>query len=188
MSSGPIFPHRDTTEGAVLVPKSLTQILFVRAAVVALGALALYSVSELVFDPPTNLVNFLSHHLLHVLGIGVVVWFACWFAIQRNVLLPIAAIVRHLHLLRLGRLQKLLYPTRSEEISSIITGINLLAERIARSDSNELDESLTCVQQLRLHLNELKEVTDDEKLPLMRSLSRLVCSLLGLLCKGTKKI
>lgn len=185
-----MFPHRsfsETVEVAIL-PKSLARLLFVRAMLVALGALALYLVSELVFDPPTDLLNFLSHHLLHVLGIGVVVWIACWFVIRRNVLIPIAAIAKHLYLLRLGRFQKLRYPTRSEEIHSIISGINLLADRLAHSGSNELEDSLTCVQQLRQQLGAIKKATDDEKLPLMRSLTRLESSLLGLLGKEAKAI
>lgn len=172
-----------TVGGVSATSRTLSGILFTRAAVVVIGGLIIYIGFELIFDPPTDLLNFITHHFAHVVVIGLSAWLACWLALRENVLRPVEAIARHLSRFRRGRVEKLAYWTRAAEMETIITGINQLGDRLQIVGSDDMTAALTAVQQLRTQLSRLAVVEAEAKVPVMRSLTRLESSLLALLCR-----
>ncbi len=172
-----------TVGGVSATSRGLGQILLSRAALVTIAGLLIYSGSELAFDPPSDLLNFVAHHFVHVAVIGLGAWFACWLALRKNVLIPVEAIARYLSRLRHGRIERLVCETKATEIEIIITGINQLAERLKVTSPGDLNAALTAVQELRVHLNRVSATDPETKVPVMRALTRLESSLLLLLCK-----
>ncbi|MDX2081261.1 MAG: hypothetical protein SFU53_10795 [Terrimicrobiaceae bacterium] len=174
-----------TSGGVSAASRSLGRILLSRAVLVAAAGLLIYSGAELAFDPPRDLLNFVTHHFVHVALIGFGVWFACWLALRKNVLVPVEAIARHLSRFRHGRIERLVCDTQAKEIEIIVTGINQLAERLQTTAPSDLSAALTAVQELRVHLNRVSAADPETKVPVMRALTRLESSLLLLLCKDS---
>lgn len=172
-----------TVSGVSVTSRCLSGILFSRAAAALAGGLAIYTGFELTFDPPKDLLNFITHHFAHVAVIGLAVWFVCWLALRENVLHPVRAIARHLSLLRKGRVEKLTYLGATAEMEIIIDGINQLVERLQSHGSDDLTAALTSVQDLRVRLGKLEVADAERKIPVMRSLTRLESSLLNLMCR-----
>jgi hypothetical protein len=162
---------------------SLCQILLIRASAVALIGVLIYTAFELMFDPPDSLITFITHHYVHVLGIGLGVWIVCWLTLQKTVFSPIAAISHHLALLRFGRLESLALRSNATEIQAIIAGVNSLAERLQNANTGGLETAITSVQELRVGLSRLAVRDAEEKVPIMRSVTRLESSLLDLMCR-----
>ncbi len=167
-------------------PRSLARILFTRAILVASGGIILYSAFEILFDPPVNLLNFLTHHFIHVAAIGVAVWIVCWLAVKENILDPVAAISRHLYQLRRGRLEALEFQTPACEMQKIIIGVNSLTEKLRAANAGDLEKALTSVQELRVGLGKLAVQDADEKVSVMHSLTRLESALFGIMCREQK--
>jgi methyl-accepting chemotaxis protein len=180
------FPHRVSKFEPSSQPRSLTSILLSRSLLVGAGALGLYSAFEIAFDPPTDLLNFITHHFIHVVGIGVAVWWVCWWVVRENVLAPVSAISHHLYRLRSGRLESLPIQTRSSEIGAIITGINSLTDRLKKAKAGELERALTSIQELRVRLGKLSVRDEEQKVPVMKCVTRLESALLGLMSNDTR--
>ncbi len=178
-------PYTGATKGLPST-RSLARILLTRAILVASGGIILYSAFEILFDPPINLLNFLTHHFIHVAAIGIAVWIVCWLAVKENILGPIAAISWHLYQLRRGRLDTLEFQTPASEMQKIIIGVNSLTERIRAANAGDLEKALTSVQELRVGLGKLAVQNADEKVSVMRSLTRLESSLFGVMCREQK--
>lgn len=177
-----IFFH-PSTKSTAHSERSLARILFSRAGLVTIVGLVIYSGSELVFDPPHDLLNFVTHHFAHVAVIGLGAWFSCWLALRKNVLIPIESIARYLTRFREGRIEPLVCETEASEIAMMVTRINQLAERLQTASPDSLDTALTAVQRLRVHLDRISLADPETKVPVMRTLTRLESSLLLLLCK-----
>jgi len=178
-----------TVGGVSATSRSLSEILFTRAAIAVGGGLLTYAGFELIFDPPNDLLNFMTHHFAHVVIVGFAVWFVCWLALCENVLHPVHAIARHLSRIRKGRFEKLAYRSANAEMEIIIDGINQLVERLQTGGSDDLTAALTAVQELRVRLGGLAVTDAERKVPVMRSLTRLESSLLNLMCHAdTSKV
>jgi methyl-accepting chemotaxis protein len=162
---------------------SLSRILLTRCSAVALLGLFIYTAFEVMFDPPDNLLNFVTHHFVHVLGIGLVVWMVCWLTLQKTVFSPISSISHHLARLRFGRLESLALRSDATEVQTIIAGINSLTERLRSTNTGSLETALTSVQKLRVGLSRLAVRNAEDKVPIMRSVTRLESSLLDLMCR-----
>ena len=171
-----------TVGGVSATSRSLSEILFTRAAIAVGGGLLAYTGFELIFDPPDDLLNFITHHFAHVAIVGLAVWFVCWLALREKVLHPVHAIARHLARIRKGRFEKLAYRSATAEMEIIIDGINQLVERLQTGGSDDLTAALTSVQELRVRLGGLAVTDAERKVPVMRSLTRLESSLLNLMC------
>ena len=181
------FPHRSVKSEFPQRERPLTTILLSRSLLIGAAALALYSAFEIIFDPPKDILNFLTHHFIHVLGIGVAVWSVCCWAVRENVLFPLSVISRHLYRLRSGRFESLPLQTRSSEIGVIVSGINSLSERLRKAKVGELDRALTSVQELRARLGKLAVRDEEQKVPVMKCVTRLESSLLGLMSSDSKR-
>jgi len=164
-------------------PRPLGSILASRAILVAAVGLVLYTVFELLVDPPVNVMNFFTHHFLHVVATAIFIWIACWMTLCDSIFRPVEAIFHHLYHIRLGRLEKLQYRTEVKEMMLIINGINLLVERLEKSPRPEaLSYALGEVQQLRGLLRETPDPSDESRVEIMRTLTRLESHLLDLRC------
>lgn len=181
------FSHAAPVCNPPLAERSLTSILFSRSLLVGIAGLLLYSAFEIVFDPPKDLLNYFTHHFAHVVGIGVAVWWVCWWVVRENVLAPLSAIAHHLHRLRSGRLETLAFQTRARETQAIVTGVNSLTDRLRKAKAGELERALTSIQELRGRLSKLPVRDDEQKVPVMRCLTRLESSLLGLMTHDQKR-
>lgn len=165
---------------------SLGRVLLVRCSIVTLLGLIIYSAFEVIFDPPDNLINFVTHHFVHVLAIGLAVSVVCWMTLQKVIFSPISEISHHLSRLRFGRLDSLTLRSEAIEVETIISGINALTERLRNLNTGSLENALTSVQELRVGLSQLSVRDPDQKVPIMRSLTRLESSLLDLMCHEHK--
>lgn len=164
-------------------PRPLGSILASRAILVAAIGLVLYTVFELLVDPPADVMNFFTHHFLHVVATAIFIWTACWLTLRDSIFRPVEAIFHHLYHIRLGRLEKLQYRTEVKEMMLIISGINMLVERLEKSPRPEaLSYALGEVQQLRSLLRETADSADESRVEVMRTLTRLESHLLDLRC------
>lgn len=162
---------------------SLSRILLGRSLLVAAGGLFFYTAFEMLFDPPTDILNYITHHFIHVIGIGIAVWWVCWWTLRENVFVPVSTISQHLSRMRFGRLQLLSLRSQSNEMQTIVEGINSMTESLRKAKPGELERALTYIQELRVRLGKLAVKDEEQKVPVMKCLTRLESSLLSLVSR-----
>lgn len=183
MKFAPSSPLSDFDIESEARARPLGAVLARRAIVVCALGLILYTIFEVIVDPPVDLMNFFTHHFLHVIATAVFIWLACWLTLRNSILRPVDAIFRHLYHIRLGRMGKLAYRTEVTEMNTIINGINLLVERFERTPRPEpLSHALDEIQQLRNLLRAGPGRSEDSQVEIMKSLTRLESNLLDLMC------
>ncbi len=148
---------------------------------VVIGMLV-YSLAEYVIERPANGMDFFTHHLLHVLVIGIVVWIALVFAIRRAVVEPASKIFVHLRRVAAGRLEYLECEVQSREVGEVVASINALVSNLKRvPEPDSASRAMDSVRELREILKQHADKLGDDAVPAMRMLTRLEGDLLEVL-------
>lgn len=148
---------------------------------VAVGML-LYSLVEYIIERPADGVEFVTHHLLHVLAIGVLVWGTLVFAVRRAVVEPASRIFVHLRRLAAGRLDYLECEVQSREMGDVVTSVNSLVETLKRvPEPDSASRAMDGVRELREQLRQCDDRLGDDLVPVMRLVTRLEGELLEVL-------
>lgn len=141
-----------------------------------------YSLVEFFIDRPSDWIRFFTHHLLHVLVIGVVVWLALVFVIRRAVVEPASRIFVHLRKVAAGRLDYMECEVQSREVGEVVASINALVSTLKRvPEPDSASRAMDRVRELRELLRESGDKLGDELVPAMRMLTRLEGELLEVL-------
>lgn len=147
-----------------------------------LTGMVTYSLVEYIIDRPTDVMNFFTHHLLHVLVIGIVVWLALIFVIRRAVVEPASRIFVHLRRIASGRLEYLDCEVRSREVGDVVASINALVGTLRRvPEPDSASRAMDRVQELREILRANANKLGEDIVPAMRMLTRLEGELLEVL-------
>jgi len=141
-----------------------------------------YSLVEFFIDRPSDWIRFFTHHLLHVLVIGVVVWLALVFVIRRAVVEPASRIFVHLRKVAAGRLDYMECEVQSREVGEVVASINALVSTLKRvPEPDSASRAMDRVRELRELLRQSGDKLGDELVPAMRMLTRLEGELLEVL-------
>lgn len=141
-----------------------------------------YSLVEYFIERPEDGLTFLTHHLLHVLVIGIVVWVALVFVIRRSVVEPASRIFVHLQRIAAGRLDYLDCEVQSREVGEVVASINTLVDSLRRvSEPDSASRAIDRVQELREMITQCGDKLGDDLVPVMRTVSRLEIELLEVL-------
>ena len=144
--------------------------------------MVVYSLAEYFIERPEDGLTFLTHHLLHVLVIGVVVWLALVFVIRRAVVEPASRIFVHLRRVAAGRLDYLECEAQSREVGEVVASINALVGTLKRvTEPDSASRAMDRVRELREILKQNSDKLGDDAVPAMRMLTRLEGELLEVL-------
>lgn len=148
---------------------------------VAVGML-LYSMAEYVIERPANGMDFFTHHLLHVLVIGFVVWAVLVFVVRRAVVVPASRIFVHLRRIDAGRLEYLECEVQSREMGEVVASINSLVSTLKRAPKpDSASRAMDRLQELRKTLIQSGDHLGDDLVPAMRIVKQLEGELLEVL-------
>lgn len=168
------FPSSTTTLNRAVIKATLI------AVVIGMG---IYTAIEFSLARPSNVAEFLGHHLLHALVIGVVISIALTVLLDRFIVAPVRRIFQHLYHIGSGRLAPLELDSKLEEVNTVVGGINLLVERLKNAPSDKaLVEALIDVGKLRAKLEAKVGAAGseaDDFVPIMRDLCNLEGDLLA---------
>jgi len=146
------------------------------------AGMVVYSLAEYFIERPEDGLTFLTHHLLHVLVIGVVVWLALVFVIRRAVVEPASRIFIHLRRVASGRLEYLDCEVGSREVGDVVASINALVGTLKRvPEPDSASRAMDRVRELREILKQNSDKLGDDTVPAMRMLTRLEGELLEVL-------
>ncbi|MBT8036699.1 MAG: methyl-accepting chemotaxis protein [Verrucomicrobiae bacterium] len=138
---------------------------------VFVGMLA-YPLAEYFIDRPTDGMTFFTHHLLHVLVNGIVVWIALVSVIRRAVVEPASRIFVHLQRVASGRLEYLDCEVQSREVGDVVASINSLIETLKRIPApDSASRAMDRVRELRGILKQNTGRLGDDIVPAMRILT-----------------
>ena len=148
---------------------------------VAVGML-LYSLVEYIIERPADGVEFFTHHLLHVLAIGVLGWGVLVFVVGRAVVEPASRIFVHLKRLSAGRLDYLECEVQSREMGEVVESVNSLVGTLKRvPEPDSASRAMDGVRELRAQLRQYDDKLGDDLVPVMRLVTRLEGELLEVL-------
>lgn len=177
-----ILPMAATTTAPVPSKTLGRTVVGVTLVAVFVGMLA-YTGFEYLFATPTDLAEFLTHHLFPALFIGLVVSLTLSVLIHSKVIAPVKKIFEHLYHVGSGRLAPLELDSRIEEIDTVVEGINLLVQRLKDNPDNQaIGKAADDVVKLRSDLKRAVNATAsgaDEFIPVMRDLQHLERHLLS---------
>ncbi len=74
--------------------------------------------------------DFVGHHLIPAVVIGLFVWITLTVLLHRTVIEPLKQLFAHLYRVGSGRLDHLDIDSRIEEIQTMVDGVNLLVRRL----------------------------------------------------------
>ena len=145
------------------------------------AGMLLYSLIEYIIERPPDPVDFITHHLFHVLAIAVLVWGALVFIIRRAVVKPATMIFMHITRLSTGRLDYLESEEISQEMSEVVTSINILIGRLRRiSDPDAASRAMDRARELRELIRKQGDHLGGDVVPAMKILTSLEGELLDL--------
>jgi methyl-accepting chemotaxis protein len=153
------------------------------AAVVA--GMLIYTMVEYLIDRPADWPVFLTHHVLHVVVIGVAVWLVSAALISRLVIKPVDHVFLHLRRVASGRLEYLDVEVGSSQLGGVINSVNELVARLRRTpEDDSVSRALDHVRELRTALR--GRIRDSEEaVPIMRLMTKLEGELLEVMQQHT---
>lgn len=161
---------------------SLDQLLLRWTFGAVTAGMLVYSLIEYIIERPPDTVDFITHHLFHVLAIAVLVWLALVFIIRRTVVKPASLIFTHLSKISAGRLDYLECDEISQEMSEVVTSINILISRLRRfSDPDAASRAMDRVRELRETFRQHGDDLGVDMVPTMKVLTSLEGELLDLI-------
>jgi methyl-accepting chemotaxis protein len=144
--------------------------------------MAVYSMVEYLIERPADWQNFLLHHLLHVVLIGIAVWIASMIVIRRFVIEPVDQIFIHLRRVAAGRLEFLDCTVRAREVGGVVASVNGLISRLRRvPEPDAVSKALDHLRGLREQLKASSDKLGDDVVPTMRLVTALEGDLLDIL-------
>ncbi|MFC7339207.1 hypothetical protein ACFQY0_18580 [Haloferula chungangensis] len=146
------------------------------------SGMLVYSLVEYAIDRPSDAMDFVTHHLIHVLVIGLVVWMALVLVIRRAVVDPASRIFLHLNRIALGRLEYLECDVANREVADVVASVNSLVSALKRvPEPDSASRAMDRVRELRELLKHNSEKLGEDVVPAMRVVSRLEGELLEVL-------
>lgn len=131
MTTSPI--ENPTTPRPTWSLQSAVTLAIVVSILVGMGS---WTAWEYLTGERADLPEFLSHHVLPALAIGLIVWSVLTILIGRVVLRPINRVFEHLYRIGSGRLDPLEIETCIEDIRTVVDGVNLLVRRLKVAPEN----------------------------------------------------
>jgi methyl-accepting chemotaxis protein len=162
--------------------KDLLSLILTRTfATVVLGML-LYTLIEFLIDRPSDVPVFITHHVLHVVVIGVAVWVVSSVLISRLVIKPVDHVFIHLRRVASGRLEYLDIEAGSTQLGGVIGSVNALVARLRRTpEDDSVSRALDHVRELRTALRARMNESDETNVPIMRLVTKLEGELLDVM-------
>ena len=162
--------------------KDLSSLILTRTfATVVLGML-LYTLIEFLIDRPSDVPVFITHHVLHVVVIGVAVWVVSSILISRLVIKPVDHVFIHLRRVASGRLEYLDIEAGSTQLGGVIGSVNALVARLRRTpEDDSVSRALDHVRELRTALRARMNESDETNVPIMRLVTKLEGELLDVM-------
>jgi len=102
--------------------------------------------------------EFLGHHLVPSLVIGLIIWVILSVLLQRTVIEPMQNLFAHLYRVGSGRLDSISLDTRIKEIKTMIDGVNLLVHRLeSASGDTAFLQAQTRLKKIRAELRSMAD-------------------------------
>lgn len=158
--------------------KDLLSLILTRTFVAVVLGMLLYTLIEFLIDRPADVPVFITHHVLHVVVIGVAVWVVSSFLINRLVIKPVDHVFIHLRRVASGRLEYLDIEAGSTQLGGVIGSVNELVARLRRTpEDDSVSRALDHVRELRAALRgQMKD--SDGAVPIMLLMTKLEGELL----------
>jgi len=148
------FPHSTSTLNQAVIKATLFSVAIV---------MAIYTAIEFMLVRPTDVGEFIGHHLLHAVVIGLVLAIALSLLLGRFIVVPVQLIFQHLYHVGSGRLTPLSLDSKIEEVNRVVGGINLLVERLkAAPEDQALTMAVNDAAKLRADLKQKIDAAGDD--------------------------
>jgi len=154
-------------------------VAFWNAFVIAI-AMAGYAVFQYYQLPELTLRELFTSHMVHVIVLGGIIYFSCWFVFQLILYHPLKQIYLHLYKLGSGDVIELKTTSSVREISVIIEGINVMIWKLQHwLDSDSLEKTRGELEQIRLIAAQLRMENYDVSEAITRRVNNLEESFLA---------
>lgn len=162
--------------------KDLLSLILTRTFVAVVLGMLLYTLIEFLIDRPADVPVFITHHVLHVVVIGVAVWVVSSVLISRLVIKPVDHVFIHLRRVASGRLDYLDIEAGSTQLGGVIGSLNALVARLRRTpEDDSVSRALDHVRELRTMLRARMSESDEANVPIMRLVTKLEGELLDVM-------
>lgn len=162
--------------------KDLLSLILTRTFVAVVIGMLLYTLIEFLIDRPADVPVFITHHVLHVVVIGVAVWVVSSVLISRLVIKPVDHVFIHLRRVASGRLDYLDIEAGSTQLGGVIGSLNALVARLRRTpEDDSVSRALDHVRELRTMLRARMNESDKANVPIMRLVTKLEGELLDVM-------
>jgi|688.fasta_scaffold15557_9 methyl-accepting chemotaxis protein len=149
----------------------------------------LYTFVEYLIERPYDWSGFLTHHILHVVVIGVAVWIVSTILIRHLVIKPVDHVFLHLRRVASGRLDYLDIEVGSTQFNGVVGSVNELVARLRRTpEDDSVSRALDHIRKLRAALKEQMKETDEDAVTIMRLVTKLEGELLEVMQEHPVKL
>ena len=149
----------------------------------------LYTFVEYLIERPDDWSGFLTHHILHVVVIGVAVWIVSTILIRHLVIKPVNHVFLHLRRVASGRLDYLDIEVGSTQFNGVVGSVNELVARLRRTpEDDSVSRALDHIRKLRAALKEQMKETDEDAVTIMRLVTKLEGELLEVMQEHPVKL
>jgi methyl-accepting chemotaxis protein len=149
----------------------------------------LYTFVEYLIERPDDWSGFLTHHILHVVVIGVAVWIVSTILIRHLVIKPVDHVFLHLRRVASGRLDYLDIEVGSTQFNGVVGSVNELVARLRRTpEDDSVSRALDHIRKLRAALKEQMKETDEDAVTIMRLVTKLEGELLEVMQEHPVKL
>ena len=149
----------------------------------------LYTFVEYLIERPDDWSGFLTHHILHVVVIGVAVWIVSTILIRHLVIKPVDHVFLHLRRVASGRLDYLDIEVGSTQFNGVVSSVNELVARLRRTpEDDSVSRALDHIRKLRAALKEQMKETDEDAVTIMRLVTKLEGELLEVMQEHPVKL
>lgn len=149
----------------------------------------LYTFVEYLIERPYDWSGFLTHHILHVVVIGMAVWIVSTILIRHLVIKPVDHVFLHLRRVASGRLDYLDIEVGSTQFNGVVGSVNELVARLRRTpEDDSVSRALDHIRKLRAALKEQMKETDEDAVTIMRLVTKLEGELLEVMQEHPVKL
>ena len=149
----------------------------------------LYTFVEYLIERPDDWSGFLTHHILHVVVIGMAVWIVSTILIRHLVIKPVDHVFLHLRRVASGRLDYLDIEVGSTQFNGVVGSVNELVARLRRTpEDDSVSRALDHIRKLRAALKEQMKETDEDAVTIMRLVTKLEGELLEVMQEHPVKL
>ena len=149
----------------------------------------LYTFVEYLIERPDDWSGFLTHHILHVVVIGMAVWIVSTILIRHLVIKPVNHVFLHLRRVASGRLDYLDIEVGSTQFNGVVGSVNELVARLRRTpEDDSVSRALDHIRKLRAALKEQMKETDEDAVTIMRLVTKLEGELLEVMQEHPVKL